>query len=226
LLERIARAQAGEAKQRMGDAVERGEARIEALVGILEHDLNVATAAGAWKSAAGRCRSMAVEIDGAFALVEQPADHPRGRALAGAGLADQTDAFARCHHQRKLLQPDDAVVEALDQVADLPTKAACHAPALPWGCATAGSSALSSPLARSSTLDVAVGDAATAAWCRDVSAREQRERLGLFDQPSCSITTTRRQIACGKAEIVVIRMVAMPRSAAIDANRSITTFWW
>src|SRR3954447_24180949 len=98
----------------MGDAVERGVARIEAIVRILENDLDVlAELAGVEVARRDLADRLAVEKDIAFAWVDQPADHARGRALAGAALADETDTLAAAHRHGEIGDADRAVVEPL-----------------------------------------------------------------------------------------------------------------
>src|SRR5258708_38313543 len=54
---------------------------------------------------------LALERDLAFAGVDQPADHARGRALARPRLTDQTDALAGAYHHRKVRYRRWALIE-------------------------------------------------------------------------------------------------------------------
>src|ERR1700761_6509908 len=98
----VAWTHAGQPKQRMGNAVESREARIETLVRILKNDLDVLAM---WRAVKFPCRQMAdgfsVEQDLALARIDQPADHARRRGFAGPGFADEADAFAGLHDHRK-----------------------------------------------------------------------------------------------------------------------------
>src|SRR5580692_6395351 len=78
----------------MGHAVERRETRVEAFVRILKDDLNIFSMRRAVKLPRRQMPNrLAVEQNLAFAGVDQPADHPRGRGFARAGLADEANAF-------------------------------------------------------------------------------------------------------------------------------------
>src|SRR4051812_36791495 len=103
----------------MGDAVERGVARVEAVVRILEDDLDVlAEFAGVKVARRDLTDRLAVEQDRPLARVDQPADHARGRALARAALSDETDTLTPAHRHRKIGDADGAVVEALGNRLD------------------------------------------------------------------------------------------------------------
>ena len=79
----------------MRDAVERSVPRVEAVMRILEHDLDLLTLRRlvevARRDAADR---LALKDDVARVGVDQAADEARERALSGAALAHQTEAAA------------------------------------------------------------------------------------------------------------------------------------
>src|SRR6478736_7822072 len=101
----------------MGNAVERGEPRVEAVVRILKDDLNVLAERRAVKIAR---RDMAdrlpLERDLALARIDQPADDARRRALAGAGFADQADALAGADRHGKVCYRCGALIEPLGEL--------------------------------------------------------------------------------------------------------------
>src|SRR6476469_1495872 len=104
----------------MGNAVERGEPRVEAVVRILKDDLNVLAERRAVKIA---CRDMAdrlsLERDLALARIDQPADDARRRALARSGFADQTDALTGADRHGKIRYRGGALIEPLDEFLHL-----------------------------------------------------------------------------------------------------------
>src|SRR5438132_10545350 len=103
LPQRIARAHAAKPQQRMGDAIERSKARVEAVIWILKDDLDILAKRRpvevARRDMADR---LSLEGDLALARVDQAANDARCRALAGTGLADQTDTLAGVDHHRKV----------------------------------------------------------------------------------------------------------------------------
>src|ERR1700744_2849156 len=102
----------------MGDAIKRRETRIEAFVGILEYDLNVfsmrRTVEVPRREVADR---FAIEQDLALAGIDQPADHARGRRLARAGFADETDAVSGLHGHEKVRDRRRFLIVALSEIS-------------------------------------------------------------------------------------------------------------
>src|ERR1700731_4167434 len=104
----------------MGDAVKSGIARVETVVRILKHDLDIFPKRRPVKVARrDMADRLSLEHDLALARVDQPADHARGGALAGTGFADQTDALAGVYHHGKVRYRSSALIEALGEFLDL-----------------------------------------------------------------------------------------------------------
>src|SRR5579883_1653104 len=106
----VAGTHAREPYQRMRDAVEGGEARIEAVVRILEDDLDVLARRRAMEiPRRNLADGIAVEQDVALARIDQPADHARCRAFSRAGFTDEADALAGRHGHGKVPHRNGAV---------------------------------------------------------------------------------------------------------------------
>ncbi len=94
LRERLA-ADFAQPAQRIGDGVERGEARVDAFAGVLEHHLNAGAVGIAGEDARRLARQLAgAELDLAVAHVDQPGERAHQGRLAASGLADKADGFA------------------------------------------------------------------------------------------------------------------------------------
>jgi hypothetical protein len=101
-------------RERFGDDVPDGHARIQRCVGILEDDLQLAACLPHLPPVRFR-QVLALEDDRAFGRLQQLQDAVAGRRLTRAGLADEPERLAGMHIERDVVDRLDVVDRPVDE---------------------------------------------------------------------------------------------------------------